>query len=72
MPQAFVLLTDSKIEPAAKKGVTVYSCVKPDYGSANDDTRMTGVPHISLTLNASGDYPFFTHAFKDLEKVDKP
>ena len=61
MPQAFTLLTDSTIEPAAKAGTVVYACSKPDYGSAGDDTRITGHLYISLTLNSDGDYPFFTH-----------
>lgn len=41
-------------------GTVVYGLVKPDYGLANDDTRNTGVPHISVTLDPTGDYPSFT------------
>jgi len=69
-PQAFVLLTDSGIEPTAKKGATVYKCAKADYGCADLDTRMTGIQHISVSLKPDGDYPFFTHALKDLQKVE--
>lgn len=63
------MLTDSTIEPAATKGTVVQKCANHDYGCASDDTRITGVPHISLTLNENGDYPFFTHPFNQLEEV---
>ena len=69
MTKAFVMLTDSGIEPAARKGTTVYRCSKPDYGCASDDTRHTGIAHISLTLDPTGDYPFFTHRYDQVEEV---
>lgn len=55
------LLTDSKLEPAAKAGTIVYDPKGYDYGLASDDTRMTGREHRSVTLNADGSYPTFTH-----------
>jgi hypothetical protein len=61
MAKRYEMLSDSKIEPAATKGTIVYSCHGCDYGCANDDTRMTGVEHTSMTLNEDGSYPFFTH-----------
>lgn len=61
MPIRYTLLADSKIEPAAVKGTVAYECAKYDYGSASDDTRITGIKHISLSLKEDGDYPFFTH-----------
>lgn len=60
MTKAYKMLEDSKLEPKVVKGTTVFKCLKHDYGCANDDTRNTGIRHISLTLNSSGDYPFFT------------
>jgi hypothetical protein len=63
------LLKDSEIEPKAKAGTLVYDCKGHDYGCANDDTRMTGIEHQSVTLNADGDYPFFTVPTRDLEKI---
>lgn len=69
MNKSFVMLTDSQIEAEAKKGVTVYKAAKHDYGCASDDTAMTGIKHISVTLKPDGDYPFFTHPLKDLEEV---
>lgn len=69
MPTKYRLLTDSKIEPGATKGTIVYKCAKSDYGCASDDTRITGVQHISITFKSDGDYPFFTHPLKYLEKV---
>ena len=69
MPRFFILLSDSKIEPGVKEGMTVYECVKHDYGSASQDTRLTGVKHISVTLDKDGDYPFFTHPAHQLQET---
>lgn len=66
---AYKLLRDSKLEPTAKAGTLVYDCAGYDYGTANDDTRMTGVVHKSVTLDPGGDYPFFTVPASDLERV---
>jgi hypothetical protein len=69
MPQAYEMLSNSTIEPEATKGRTVYKCAKHDYGCASDDTRITGVQHISLSLTSDGDYPFFTHPLKLLKPL---
>lgn len=69
MPQAYELLTDSKLNTDATKGTTVYKCRRTDYGCASDDTRLTGIEHISVTLNKDGDYPFFTHPLNKLKKL---
>lgn len=50
-------------------GTIVYDSAKHDYGLSSDDTRMTGIYHVSVTLNEDGDYPFFTIPFVDLEEV---
>lgn len=50
-------------------GDIVYESAKVDYGLANDDTRLTGIPHVSVSLKEDGDYPFFTIPLKDLEVV---
>jgi hypothetical protein len=68
---SYTLLADSKIEPSAKAGATVYDCAGHDYGCANDDTRFTGIEHKSVTLNADGDYPFFTVPVRDLQRVEQ-
>lgn len=52
-----------------KAGTTCYKCVKFDYGMANDDTRMTGINHVTMTLREDGDYPYFTVPVPDLEEV---
>ena len=57
---AYVMLTDSLIEPKAKAGTTVHSLRGYDYGLAADDTQITGHQHISVTLNEDGTYPSFT------------
>lgn len=66
----FVLLADSKIETKAKAGVTVYAFRKCDYGLASDDSRLSGVEHISVTFNEDGDYPSFTHPKHLLQEVE--
>lgn len=75
MIRSFVMLTDSQINPDAVKGTIVYKAAKADYGCASDDTAMTGIPHISVSLKPDGDYPFFTHPLRDLEErvdIDNP
>lgn len=41
-------------------GTVVYEAAMHDYGCANDDTRHTGVEHVSVSLKPDGGYPFFT------------
>lgn len=65
----YLLLTDSTIEPAAKKDMFAYACAGCDYGLASDDTRITGVEHRSLSLKEDGDYPFFTHPVHLLKEI---
>jgi hypothetical protein len=60
---------DATTEPKATAGTIVYACAKHDYGLARDDTRMTGTPHISVTMRPDGDYPFFTVPKDSLEEV---
>jgi hypothetical protein len=64
------MLQDSKLNAEAKAGTTVYACVQYDYGTANDDTRFTGIPHRSVTLDPAGDYPFFTVPVRDLQQIE--
>lgn len=53
----------------AKTGDIVYDCRRYDYGCASDDTRILGYPHISVTVNSDGAYPFFTVPVRDLEEI---
>ena len=48
-------------------GTICYDCAGYDYGCSSDDTRSTGIEHISVTLDSKGDYPFFTVPIDDLE-----
>jgi hypothetical protein len=66
-PRSYKLLADSEIEPSAKAGTVVYDCRGYDYGTANDDNLLTGIAHRSVTLDPTGDYPFFTVPERDLE-----
>lgn len=68
-PKAYKMLRDSTVNPSVKAGDSVYDIKGWDYGCANDDTRMTGVEHTSVTLKDDGDYPFFTVLKRDLEPI---
>lgn len=68
-PKRFKMLKHSAINHEAVAGVFVYACNKHDYSLASDDTRATGKPHRSVTLDPSGDYPFFTVPISDIEEV---
>lgn len=50
-----------------KAGATIYTAKGHDYGCARDDEYATGKPHTSMTLEPSGDYPFFTVPNEDFE-----
>lgn len=65
-PRAYRLLSQRFGHPA---GTLVYEQMLHDYGLASDDTRATGVEHISVTLNSDGDYPGFTVAVSQLRAL---
>jgi hypothetical protein len=50
-------------------GTIVYECGFYDYGLSSDDSRVTGIPHQSVTLSPTGDYPFFTVPQQYLEEI---
>lgn len=50
-------------------GTIVYRVGGHDYGCAGEDTRHTGIEHVSVTLDPDGGYPFFTIPKRDLEEV---
>jgi hypothetical protein len=58
--------TNSGGQPA---GTIVYDLRGYDYGLASDDSRATGIEHVSVTLNADGDYPSFTIRKSFLEQL---
>lgn len=47
----------TKDDGGLRRGAIVYKLRKSDYGCANDDTRRTGVEHVSVTLSNEGDWP---------------
>lgn len=71
MGSKYILLSDSTHTPEAKKGTIVYSCRGSDYGCASDDSRITGVEHVSMTLKEDGGYPFFTHPRHMMKRVEE-
>ena len=52
-----------------KTGTTVYDQSGHDYGLAHDDTMISGIEYITVTLNSDGSYPGFTVPVKDLVKI---
>jgi len=52
-----------------KAGTIVYDPRVYDYNLARDDSRYTGIEHISVTLDPSGGYPVFSVARHDVEPV---
>ena len=52
-----------------KAGTVVYDQKGWDYGLSSDDTRCTGVEHISVTLKSDGDYPGFTVPLYQLKAI---
>lgn len=69
MPQEYRMLKDAKLEPKATAGTAVYLLREWDYGLAGDDSRMTGVEHVSVTLDPDGGYPSFTVPRADITPV---
>lgn len=69
MRTRFVMLEDSTLNET-RKGTIVYSAKGYDYGCASEDTKHTGVEHISVTLKPDGDYPFFTVPLQKLKNLD--
>lgn len=53
-----------------KRGTVVYETRAHDYGLARDDTNMTGIQHVSVTINEDGDYPFFTVPEHQLKRME--
>lgn len=67
MTKKYELLAERFEHPA---GSIVYKCLMYDYGLASDDTRYTGIEHVSVTLNEDGDCPYFTvpkHQLKEIK-----
>lgn len=62
VPRAFILKT------SPDRG-TVYECLALDDGQAAEDTRNTGIPHVSVTLDPTGGYPSFPCPLQDLQLI---
>jgi hypothetical protein len=67
--ELYKLLKDSDPNPLAKVGTIVFKGGY-DYGLASDDTRITGIEHISVVL--PGETASFTIPLRDLEKIPDP
>lgn len=68
-PKKYELITSSRVNADAVSGTIVYEFTKCDYGLADDDTRLTGMEHRSVTLEPSGDYPSFTHTVSGMREI---
>ncbi len=53
----------------AVPGDTVYDQKGYDYGLSNDDSRLFGIEHVSVTKNSDGSYPGFTIPKRDLRVI---
>lgn len=53
-----------------KAGTICYFCRGHDYGCVSDDERATGVQHVAMTLDPTGDYPFFTVPRAHIRRVE--
>lgn len=65
-----IINTTMAANSEAKIGDIVYKAIYCDYGCANDDTRSTGLEHISVTYKSDGQYPFFTIPKQHLEIIN--
>lgn len=62
-----VTRADRAANTSIKVGDPVFYCRGHDYGMASDDTALTGIQHVSVTLDENGDYPFFTIPREDIQ-----
>jgi hypothetical protein len=69
MPPPYRLLKTAVTNKEAVAGTIVYLLAAYDGGCASDDTRITGIEHTSVTLNADGSPPFFTVPHGDLRHL---
>lgn len=71
--KAYILLEDVPypLEPNCwiQQGSIVFACIQPDYGMATSDSFAMGEPHIAVTLDPTGDYPFWTVPMRVLAKA---
>jgi hypothetical protein len=70
-PRSYTLLRDRWLRGKllAKGGDAVFALKGHDYGLASDDSRITGVEHVSVTLKSDGSYPSFTVPAADLKEI---
>lgn len=68
-PQKFKIKSAGTNSGGHPAGTIVYDLLKHDYGLASDDTRFSGIEHVSVTLDPTGDWPSFTVIKSDLEPV---
>lgn len=70
MTNAYRMKVVSDLEERAVVGTVVYRASQHDYGLAADDTRITGIEHVSVSLERNGRYPTFTVPLRDLEPIE--
>ena len=68
--RAYRIIRASTNEPRAVAGSIVYETLLPDFGLAAEDTSMTGVPHLSVTLDNDGMGPSFSIPAADVVEVE--
>lgn len=65
----YKILRSDRANGDIEVGDEVYELHGYDLGLASDDTRATGIKHITVTKNENGDYPGFTIPLIDLEVI---
>lgn len=68
----YLVQRSSAREPAAARGALVYEVLDGDFGMADEDTVLTGRPHVSVTLDPDGKGPTFTMPVRHLRVVRRP
>ena len=68
-PAKFRVLKQAKTEKRANPGTIIYGFFQPTYGLVSLDNKVTGIKHGAFTLNADGDYPFFTMPMEHVQRI---
>jgi len=68
-PAKFRVLKQAKTEKRAKPGTIIYGFFQHTYGLVSLDNKVTGVKHVAFTLNADGNYPFFTMLMEHVRRI---
>lgn len=69
MPAKYRIKDTPVMDPPVNKGDVVYACTQDDFDTAISMSQITGIHHVSVTLDPTGDYPFFPIPTHNLEQM---